>query len=256
MARLLDWPGFRVVAWQPLSGPRTVGASSNESVTGFVQTVSSAFGGWRWQLTLEPLKGRSFRLYRGMVAALNGGANAVRVPFCDPDGLSWADAGMNITAEEIREGTPWFSGLPWANSENWGASRPWVTIAADAAEGDSIVNLADEFWGHTLIGGEWIGFSPLHFGLYVITEVLSAGQYRIWPPLRKAIDTDGYATLRPVMAMRLEAENSATASRGAVRADAPTLTLVEVQDADVRDYFNGGDPDSTLVLGEGGRLLI
>lgn len=238
MARLLDWPKrLRIVSWDSLSGPRSVGASSNESITGFVQTVSSVFGGWRWQLTLERMRGRLFRSYRGMKTALHGGANAVRVPFDDPDGLDWPDAGVTITEAQKRNGVAWSNGKPFTNGSNWHCSRPAVAVAAAAALGDTTISLEDEHWGHSLFGGERIGFFPFHFGLYEVTEVIEPGEYRIWPPLRKALTTSSYSTLNPVMAMRLESETSAKSPRGNLAVEAATMTLVEVQDSDVRDYF-------------------
>lgn len=240
MARLLEWiNGLAVVARSPLSGPRSVGGASNESIGGFVQTVASALGAWRWSMTVRPMRGRLFRLYRGMVTALHGGANAVRVPFCDPDIMSWEESGVDATPAEIKAGATWSNGQSWSNGENWGIGRPWATVDAVAAKGDTLITLADEYWGHELLGGEWLGFVPFHFGLYIVTEVLGDGEYRIWPPLRKALTVDPacYATLRPVMAMRLESEQAATANRGRVLADSNTLTLVEVQDEDVRNFF-------------------
>ena len=263
MARLLSWPFIKFMSWEPLTGPRSVGSTSNESVSGFVQTASSVFGAWRWQFSVQPMKGKLFRAYRGMVVALNGGANAIRVPFCDPDGLSKADAGINLTQSQKINGITWSNGQSWSNGKNWHPSRPVVGVTSSADEGDTLITLNDEFWGHQLLGGEWIGFFPFHFGVYVITQVLGDGEYRVWPPLRKAIDTDSSATLNPVMAMRLESESAGTAKRGNVWADSNTLTMVEVQDPDVRDYFDDSTAEITdepsagkLLLGSGGYLLL
>lgn len=248
MARLLDWiNGLSIIARSPLTGPRTVGSASTESLAGYVQTVSSPFGLWRWQFTLRPMRKALFRRYRGLVTALHGGANAVRVTFCDPDGLTWEESGVTATSEEIRAGVPWSNGASFSNGENWSVGRPWETVAVDAAKGDTTIAIYGEHWGNDLVGGEQIGFVPFHFGMYVITEVIARGdagvspatpsQYRIWPPLRKAVAVDEYVTLTPVMAMRLESEAAATASRGSRLAEGSSLTLVEVQDEDVREYF-------------------
>lgn len=241
MGRMLNWPRhLRIVAWQPLTGPRTVGGGSSESVTGFVQTTAAAFGAWRWQLSLEFMRHKLFRTYRGMVVALNGGANAVRVPFSDPDGLGYAAAGVIITDKERRVGLPFSNHCPFSNGCNWFPSRPPVKVIESAAIGDNIITLDGKFWGHELVGGEWIGFFPFHFGLYVVTEVIDDGVYRVWPPLRAALDSSAsYATLRPVMAMRLESESAGTASRNNIGSDSSSLTLVEIEDQDVRDYFAG-----------------
>lgn len=247
MARLLSWPhGVAIVDRSPLSGPRSHTAASSESLTGFVQTVASAFGAWRWQFTVRPMRGSMFRRYRGMAAALHGGANAVRVDFCDPDGLSWEESGIDVTPAEVRAGIEWSNGASWSNGENWSFGRPWEDVAAAADEGDDEITISGENWGHTLGMGDYLGFTPYHFGLYIVTEVIaqntgspSTSTYRIWPPLRKPLTTDDYATLEPVMAMRPESESAVTASRGRVMAEANTLVMTEVEDADVRDYYSG-----------------
>lgn len=236
--RLLDWP--RDLHWmsrEPLTGPRAAGAGSNEGLTGFVQSFASPFGLWRWSFSFPPLRGEAFRRYRGTVLALHGGANAIRVPFCDPDGLGWSALGVTLGLGQPGAGVPWSNGLPWSNGQNWRIGRPWVALAAAAAQGDDIVTLADEWFGHGLDIGDMLGFTPFHFGLYFVTERLDAGRYRIWPPLRKALTTADFATLEPVMAMKLESENSAGGGRGATMAEGLTMTLIEVEDADIRDYY-------------------
>jgi hypothetical protein len=112
-----------------------------------------------------------------------------------------------------------------------------VPVAAAAAREGTVIKLGSQFWGHVLDIGDYIGFVPFHFGLYTITEVISPGEYRIWPPLRKSVTAGDFATLRPVLAMRLESEDSASAGRGLVTADSVTVTLVECLDYDVREYW-------------------
>lgn len=238
MARLLDWVGgLRLVGIQRLSGPRAVGAAASESVTGRVQTVASVFGVWRYQLSIGLMRDGLLRKYRGLVTALHGGANAVRVPFVDPDVMSWQEAGVNLPCW-APEAVPFDNGQNFDNGRPWQLSRPDVAVAAQSTKGATIIHMVDEHWGHGLQGGEWIGFYPFHFGKYEITQVFDEpGRYRIWPPLRKAVGAGDYATLHPVMAMRLDGEGAATVGRGAVVAEGMTMTLIEVEDADVRDYF-------------------
>lgn len=228
MGRLLDWPaavGIRKMT--PLTGPRAVGGGSTESVSGWVQTTGSPFGLWRFQLGVPPMKGEKYRRWRGTVLALHVGANAIRVTFYDPDGLHkyqyvpWSD------------GAPWFDGATWASL----ADTPAIAEAADL--GATIIKLADEHWGHQLGIGDWLGITPFHFGLYWVTEVRGDGEYRIWPPLRKAVTTSEFATLLPVMAMRLEGEAAAPLSRDLEFAPETTITLMEVEHGDVVDFFGG-----------------
>jgi len=237
MARLVNWPlGLRANAREPLSGPRAVGGASTQSIGGFVQTSGAPFGLWRWRFSFPPLRGQMFRRYRGWVTSLHGGANATRVPFCDWDGLSARQAGIDAD----RYGSePWSNGMPWSNGQGWRTTPPTVPIAAPAAQDATIISLGSAFWGHGLDIGDLLGFFPFHFGLYMVTEVVDPGTYRVWPPLRNAITTDDYATLRPTLAMRLESEDAANAPRGAAFAEGLSVTMIETLDYDVRDYFTG-----------------
>ena len=235
MARLLSWPrDLGLSKMQPLSGPRSVGAVSNESIKGYVQTVSSAFGLWRWQFTIPFSKGKELRSIRGLITALHGGANAVRFTFADPDRML-SEGGLNDNTKIVN----WSNGLTWSNNQSWTVAPPLVSVAASAALAADTIQLTVEKWVSELDVGDWIGFCPFHFGLYYITEVIDVdtGRFRIWPPLDKAITASTYCTLRPTMVMRLESENGATWSREVSFSSDSALTLVQVQDADAREYF-------------------
>lgn len=233
-ARLLSWPdGLKIVAQEPLSGPRTIGAKSNQALDGFTQTTSAAFGLWRWRFQFGPIKGQAFRRYRGWITALHGGANATRVPFCDPDTLSYSEMGLPSPLAD----QPWSNNLPWSNSAFWGATPPKVPVGVASIKDATTITLSSDFWGHSLGFGDLIGFNPLHFGLYMVTEAISPGEYRIWPPLRKAISTSDYATLKPTLAMRLESETAAAVPRAGSHAENLSITMIEVLDYDARDYF-------------------
>ena len=168
---------------------------------------------------------------------MHGGANATRVPFCDWDGLSLAQMGVAATIDEWRAGQPWANGEPWSNGKNWGSSPPIVAVAANASRDATQISLAGTSWGHGLDYGDLIGFQPFHLGMYMITEVIVPGTYRVWPPLRKAITTDDHATLRPTLAMRMESEDAGSAPRDAFAITGASVTLFEVFDYDVRAYF-------------------
>lgn len=238
MPRLLSWPlGLQANFREPLSGPRTVGGGKSENLGGFVQTVGTPFGLWRWRFSFPPLRGEKFRRYRGWVTALHGGANATRVPWCDWDGLTAAQRGIQATPDQLRAGVPWSNGRPWGNGRNWGVGTPKVTLAEDAGKGSTELRLVDAFWGWGLDYGDVMGVGPMYFGWHMVTERFGSGRYRIWPPLRKAAKAGDFATLTPVMAMRLEGEEAASAGRGAAFAEGLSITLVEVPDTTVARYF-------------------
>lgn len=92
---------------------------------------------------------------------------------------------------------PWGNGEPWSNGQNWELTAPNVQLAEAAYFDSTIILLQDDAWGHRLGMGDYLGFFPLHFGLYTITEEFGDGEYRIWPPLRKALTSDDFATLYP-----------------------------------------------------------
>lgn len=238
MARLLSWPhGLRWNRWKPLNGPQSIGAGAGTTIGDVTQTVASPFGARYLQLSFPPIRGKLARRARGLVTALHMGANAVRVPICDFDGISLANAGVSASDQQKHNGIPWSNGMPWSNKRNWKLTKPNVPVMSDAARDSSIVDLGSVFWGHELGMGDWIGFLPFHFGLYEITEVVDEGRYRIWPPLRKAITVDDFATLYPVMAMRPLSNNMPDADRGPAFLEGLTMSLFEVFDYDVRDYF-------------------
>jgi hypothetical protein len=238
MARLLSPPvGLFTTSIEPLSGPRAIGSSKSESIGNFTQTVASPTGAWRYQFSFPAMREGLFRRYRGWITALHGGANATRWHFFDPDMMTFKEAGVSASDFEIATGQPWSNNKPWANRENWAASRPNVAVAADADLDETVISLVDVWWGHRLDIGDEIGFFPFYFGKHMVTEVFEPGRYRVWPPLRKNISTGDFATLSATLAMRLESEDAANAGRGLSVADGLTVTMVEVFDYDVRDYF-------------------
>lgn len=242
MVRLLSPPrDLPITSVEPLSGPRSVKSGATSSVGGFVQNVASPFGLWRLQITFAAMRKTIFRRYRGWVSALHGGANATRWDYWDPDMMSPRETGIDVPPRidwvTTGHAKNWSNGAPWSNGQGWQMTPPTVSVAASAAKDDTVISLGSTFWGHGLDIGDYLGFLPFHLGLYVVTEVIEPGTYRIWPPLRKAITPNDFATLRPTLAMRLESEEAASAGRGLVVAEGLSVTLMEVLDYDVRDYF-------------------
>lgn len=238
MARLLDWPlGLRANAMKRLAGPRTKGPDPTESGDGTIQTVTTPFGARSFELGFPNIRGAMARRVRGWISAQHGGANATRVQVCDWDGMTREQMGLSGSREEWRRGIAWSNGAPWSNGENWGACPPVVPVSAGASRGDTIVSLANKYWGYSLGLGDWLGFMPFHFGWYEVTEVIEPGTYRIDLPLRAALTTSSYATLRPVVAARMLSESAAEGDRNAVFLSGLRIRFTEVFDYDVRDYF-------------------
>ena len=238
MARLVPYPiGLRPNRMRKLAGPKTRNSGQSVSLEGWEQTVASPFGMRRIELSFPSIRGQLARRARGWITALHGGANATMIRMCDWDGLSLAQRGMDASPAQYAQGSPWSNGMPWSNGVNWHNGSPAVPVTADAAEGGTIVALSSLHWGSNLGIGDWIGFFPFHLAAYEITEVLPGNRYRLDLPLRAALRTSSFACLDPVLAMRLESENGASAERDASYLAGLTVTLVEVFDYDVRQYF-------------------
>ena len=137
-----------------------MGAATTESINGAVQTVSSVYGGWRWRLGFSHMRKQELRRYRGLVTALHGGANAVRVPFCDWDDMSFSDAGTTITLAEANSGLTWSNGETWSNGQNWGLTKPVVSVSAATAINGSTVTIDKRVLGSRTRNRGLVGLFP------------------------------------------------------------------------------------------------
>lgn len=223
MARILDWPAnVHPIAFDLISGPQAYGSEGQGTYTGLFQTVSSPYGLVAFTITLHPLQGQKERAYRGMLTGLHGGANVVKMTF--PDGARRETAYQQ-----------WAGGKSWAGGQQWDRKYELVRVSTAAYQDDTQITLADEYWGHDLGIGEVIGFSD-YWGAHTITEVISAGTYRIWPSLRADIATTQKAHLRPNIAVTVVAQSSGY-SRQLANTGNLSITLREVTDYYVRENF-------------------
>lgn len=230
---------FRIITLPPrigissvslVNGPASRGSGTNTAMDGTEQTFSTFGQLPAFQLNFSPRQAKAARRQRGFMAALQNGANALRFKLPDPDRLSVANSRGART-----EPHGWANGVQWQGT-NWAPSRPLVDVQRNASQGTDVVRLANRYWGRILEPGDWIGFGPLHFGAYMITETEGFGYYRIFPRLRKAITFNDFATLMPVVIGR-PAPGFPIFQRGPGVTQGGTLTLVEVPDHDVREYF-------------------
>jgi hypothetical protein len=233
MARLIPFPDIPLVSQQPLAGPETIGSGQNTTIGKVTQSIAAPFGAWAWKFAFRPMRGQEYVGFRGWLFALQKGANATRWRMAERDMMTNAAAGVRPDAD----GMAWSNGRSWSSGLPWGFTLPNVRVAASTARDGSIIRLADHYWGARLGWGRRIGFFPGHFGMYQVTEVIAPGQYRIWPPLRKAIKPGDYATLYPVLAMRLMVQDYEYPSEEQSHTTGASVSLMEVFDYDVRDYF-------------------
>lgn len=242
MTRLLsDSEGFAgITAWRPVSGPNARNSGSTTAMDGSEQSFDAYGDLVALEIALNVKRGQGARRQRGVMTALRTG-NAIRLSFFDPDMMGPAESGIDVAASLGWTSLPardWSNGEPWSNGEGWKTSAPVAPVASAAALDTGEIILADTFWGHALGLGDFLGFFPFHFGLYTVTEVIDDGHYRIWPRLRRALTTDDYATLFPVIAMR-PVINTLPPGRGLAVTEPATAVLVEVPDYYVRDYYEG-----------------
>lgn len=250
MARLLTFPNqlAGVVSITPTRGPNARSSGNTTAMDGTEQSFSGTGDVVALDLELSIKQGTWARRDRGHLTALRSGANAMRLTFHDPDIMSPAEAGItslflpNSSPEIVANvgdqgGVSWSNGEPWSNGFNWQVAYPTVAVAAAAAYDDGVVSLADTFWGHGLGIGDHLGFFPFSFGLYTVEEVISAGQYRIWPRLRTALTTSHFATLTPTIVMKPTLQSTVPPGRNLVSTATHTLSLVEVIDPYVRSSF-------------------
>lgn len=234
--RLLNQPVcLEVVGFQPLNGPATLG-SVGGSLSSYAQTVVSYGFAWEFEITVNATHRRMAREVRGWLTANHSGANATRFKLVDGDWPQPEELGLAadvLTAKPFAEGQVLTEGK--AISGGYGLCK----MKQAAALGATIVQMEEELWYDKLTIGTWIGFHPFHLAGYQITEVRGNGEYRIYPPLRKAVAADDYATLTPVFALRQMGEG-AYPFRNQSFQDQVKLRFLEVFDYDVRDYFVDG----------------
>lgn len=193
MARLLDWQA-RVAKLTPVSGPASAGSGSNTLANGSEQTFAGFNSAWVFDMAFPPSQGQQARREYGWMIALHNGANAARYQYVDGERMTPVEAGLPASAT-------W--DCTWDCT--WETGYETVTLSAAVAKDATQVTLADELWGHSLNYGDVIGFGTAYFGAHVVTEVISAGTYRVWPPIRKALTTSEHrANLEPTLALRFK----------------------------------------------------
>lgn len=226
--RLVSWPSeLKITAIEPLNGPLAIGSSSSRGADGYVQTVASPSFAWEFDIQFPSLIGKRERAFRAWVMSLHSGANATRFPFIGGSKPKLSDYDLPDTNVQVSQANY----FPTTIRSGYGS----VPVSETAGFGTTIIKLDSDLWGHKLDTGTYIGFCPLHLGVYMVTEVISDGEYRIYPPLRKEVSQGDLCTLDPVLALRPLGVGSISMPRGAIRMDGASMQMVEVLDYDLRE---------------------
>lgn len=238
--RLLRWPaGVHWTTFTPVGGPNVIG--STESVTGDVQTVESPNGLVAFSLEYPAMVGAKARAFRGLVTALHAGANAVRMTVRDPDAkLRHFDPSATAETVKFADGKVLIGSDGMSYGFRVGVPLAEMTQAA-AIDAEEIRFDRTPYGTEDLVGLRF-GFVGA-FGVYEVKEWRATwadadiAVARIWPPLRRAITTASRMTLCPQVAVRLSGRDGGQWSRGPARVEAGSLSLIEVPDEIVRDYW-------------------
>lgn len=232
--RLVNYPfGLCITSFEALNGPAVISSGSTTSQSGFNQSFADPNFAWKFNLSFQSMNFKLARSHRAWVMSQHGGANATRYTLIDGDLPSPEELGLDPATLSPQ----WGNDVQWDGNATWGAVYPLVKMDKAYSKGETVIELPNNLWGRKLDVGTYIGFNPDYFGFHMITEVLANGQYRIFPPLRKGVTTDNYATLNPTIAMKMENANSADVSRNALFVDGASITLIEVLDEYVREFY-------------------
>ena len=234
MGRLLTWPDkVGVTSVEFTDGPMTRTSGRSTALDGTEQTFEGVGGVVAFSVELAATRGQEARYERGLLLALRTGANAARMRLIDGDRRTRTEAKVSA-----RDRVTWAKGVRWHGGVRWRTGYPEGVVNGQHSKGQGLVNLRNDAWGRDLTLGEAIGFSPLHFGAYFVTEVMGGGWVRVWPPLRKGLKGGDRVTLEPVLVMRATPGAFAFA-RGPVTTNAARVELVEMLDEHVRTFFAG-----------------
>lgn len=193
--------------------------SAGESITGFEQVAASISTRWAFSLEFNNLKRRIIPSYRAMIAALEGRANALRVPVFDPQ--FWpTNAEIGIATVPHSDGTPLSDGGEYSSTDVEG-------ITATGLRGTKELMINFGAYGPIFSGGLYFGVED---ETYLATSVVWAGSVatiRFQPSLRQD-HTDARVRLRPRLIMRLADDQGGEIplERGII--GAPALELVEL----------------------------
>ena len=238
--RMVDYPvGLSFKTIRPLNGPDVIGATVSQEKFG--QSVHDPFGGLaQFEVTFPPMRSSMARAFSRLSGSAYSGANCFRFNFFDPDEPGWDEIG-NSDYEHSSKVT-WSNGQKWAHGQPWIAGKPIVPVTVSSANGAGSI---------TLDVSEWNGVVPSffgiigHFAIYRTIGVVENGNeatVRVWPPVRKAVTTTDFATMRPTCAMRVASPDGAPFLRDVAVMDGAQLTMAEVPDEVVRKYVTEDYP--------------
>ena len=114
--------------------------------------------------------------------------------------------------------------------------KPVVPVTSVSAKDSGTITFDASLWNGVV--PSWFGLVG-HFAVYRVEGVVFNGNdavCRVWPPVRRAIATSDFVTMRPTAAMRITGPDGASFVDNLAATDGAQLTMAEVPDEVVRAY--------------------
>jgi len=215
---IIEWPNGlspRLINLRLINRTR----SSGESLTGFEQVAGSLSTRWAFSLEFNNLKRHLIPSFRAMVAALEGRANALRVPVFDPQ--FWpSDALIGLGSVPHSDGTPFSDGSEYLTTDLEG-------VTASGLKGQKLISVDFGSYGQIFDGGLYFGIGDETYLATSVTWAANVASIKFQPALRQDHES-GVFRLRPRLLMRLALDEGGELAleRGII--GAPSLELVEI----------------------------
>lgn len=227
--RMIDWPQ-RVGDMSLIGGPTSTASGANVLADGSEQTFANADYILSFEVSIPASQGTTSRREFGWLLSSQGGSNAFRYLYHDGNKPRASEYGLMPL-------TGFSSGAGWSLERTDEQSFGVIKLADSASEGDTIIRLQDDLWGHKIDVGDAIGFTSI-FCIHWVTRVVARGLYQITPPLRTNLNIDrNFAHLQPRLAVRHTQAAMGYGTFNPAYASDRSAQFIEVTHGDAITYF-------------------
>lgn len=189
------------------------------SLSGRTQAGQNDAGFWMAAYSRVPAAGPArVKAYRRLSASLEGAAHQVLVPVFDVANAPWPTPGTYGGTSDFTDGTEFSDDTEFADK------AIVASVAVSAAKRANVIEVTESSIAE-VEGGELFS---IRNHLYVISEVVSDGLWRIWPPLREAATAGDEVNFdRPHCLMRLIDDSADDLTLDMGRVGFPDMQFVE-----------------------------